>query len=109
VSARAELRNAVLAIEMLPAELRSRLSRRAKDDDGKCNCRCVACADGDCEKCVDHMVDCGDEQNCACMSSRSRSSAPPAELTDDEQIAADVAACDARLRRAGLTSLTLVK
>lgn len=108
VSARAEMRSAVLAIEALPAALRSRLSVH-KRDDGKCNCRCVACAkDNDCEACADHMIDCGDEQNCACMSSRSRSSAP-AELTEDEQIAADVAACDARLRRAGLTSLTLVK
>jgi uncharacterized protein len=67
----AELRS--ISSEGLPAEIKKRirgLVERAKDDE--CVCRCVACArDNDCEKCVDHMVDCGDEENCRCMDKRS--------------------------------------
>jgi len=75
VSARAEMRSQVLAIESLPAEVRSAIesakNERGKKADAECNCR-VACArDNKCEKCADHMVDCGDEKNCRCMDSRS--------------------------------------
>ena len=68
-----ELRSQVLAIDGLPAEVRSAIERgKKKGKDAECDCRCVACArDNDCEKCADYMVDCGDEKNCRCMSSRS--------------------------------------
>lgn len=71
VSARAEMRSQVLAIDGLPAEVRAAIER-GKKKDTECSCRCVACArDGKCENCADHMVDCGDEKNCRCMDSRS--------------------------------------
>lgn len=97
----AEMRNRVLSIDGLPADVRARLEGRKKgdgaDDATECDCRCVACArDNDCESCADHMVDCGDEENCRCMDSRS--AAPDLE-TDRSRLQADV---DARLRRAGL-------
>lgn len=69
-----EARSRVLAIDGLPVEVRSQIERagKKKKDDAECNCRCIACArDKDCEKCSDHMVDCGDEKNCRCMDSRS--------------------------------------
>jgi uncharacterized protein len=69
-----EARSRVLAIDGLPAEVRSQIEKagKKKKDDAKCDCRCVACArDKDCSTCADHMVDCGDETNCRCMDSRS--------------------------------------
>lgn len=74
VSARAaECRSAVMSIEGVPKQVRARLVAIDRADNEKCSCRCVACArDSDCEACADHMVDCGDEENCACMSQRSK-------------------------------------
>jgi hypothetical protein len=95
----AEMRNRLLSIDGVPAEVRSRIeaSRKKKDDPVECDCRCVACKrDKDCECCVDHMVDCGDEKNCRCMDSRS--AAP--EL--DRSRAQAEAEVDTRLRQAGL-------
>ena len=81
VSARAEMRSRLLAIDSLPAEIRSAIERGKKKDDPKCACRCVACArDSDCSKCADHMADCGDETNCRCQDSRS--AADPAAKRD---------------------------
>jgi uncharacterized protein len=101
-----ELRSAAWA-EELPAEIRAKIAARAKkedDDSSECGCPCVACArDNDCDNCVDHMVDCGDEENCSCMSKRS--SAPAKEerenVVDIERVrlSADV---DHRLRNLGL-------
>jgi len=96
----AELRTATWA-EGLPADIRAKLIARAKkkDDAPECNCRCVACArDNDCDGCIDHMVDCGDEANCRCMDKRS---APKGEVIDFDRVRmqADV---DARVRRLGL-------
>lgn len=102
----AEMRNRVLAIDGLPAEVRSRIeAARAKkkddddDDAAECNCRCVACArDNDCDNCGDHMVDCGDEANCACArSSRSDNKIP----VDALRLQAE-SEVDARMRRAGI-------
>ena len=87
---------AVLAIEELPEEVRKRIEKKAKKDAAACDCRCVACArDSNCDNCVDHMVDCGDEDECACMSQRN---AGP-----DSEIAGVVIDIDSRLRRAGLS------
>jgi HK97 family phage prohead protease len=100
-----ELRTAAWA-EGLPAEIRSKIAgriRKRKDDEAECNCRCVACArDSDCDGCVDHMVDCGDEENCRCMDKRSALPQRSAgELIDFDRarLQADV---DARARRLGL-------
>lgn len=81
-----EMRSRILAIDGLPAELRSRIEQRKKsedDDDGgaddktECNCRCDACSD--------------------CTNKRSAD--PLSVDTSRDQAQADV---DARLRRAGL-------
>lgn len=103
VSARSrEMRGRLLSMEGIPAELRSRLMKRDSDDgDGngkeKCDCRCVACArDGECEHCPDHMVDCGDSENCCGM--RSAPSAAAEEVDPDRELAV----VDSRLRAAGL-------
>jgi HK97 family phage prohead protease len=99
VSARAEMRSQVLAIDTLPAEVRSTIER-GKKADPECDCRCVACArDKDCTKCADHMVDCGDEKNCRCMDSRA---ANAGQETGEEDRTAALDDVDARLRRAGL-------
>jgi HK97 family phage prohead protease len=103
----AELRSAAWA-EGLPAELRGKLAARAKkqeDDGAECNCGCVACArDNSCDDCVDHMVDCGDEENCSCMSKRSSTPAnQPGELIDFDR-ARMQAEVDARARRLGLAT-----
>lgn len=107
VGARAEMRSQVLAIDGLPAEVREAMLRQATERGGKkkekdaveCDCRCVACKrDSDCDSCVDHMVDCGDEQNCRCMDKRSAVVPVPMEL-DRSRTEAEV---DARLRRVGL-------
>jgi hypothetical protein len=94
-----EMRSAVLAIDGLPVEARKRIEekqQRAKKDDAKCDCRCVACArDSNCDNCPDHMVDCGDEDQCACMSQRNAS--------PESEIAGVVIDIDARLRKAGLS------
>jgi uncharacterized protein len=96
-----ELRSATWAVG-LPDDVRKKIAARAKkqsDDAAECNCRCVACArDNDCEGCVDHMVDCGDEENCCCMDKRN---APKGEVIDFDRarMQADV---DARARRLGL-------
>lgn len=73
-AAQMEARSRVLAIDGLPAEVRSQIQKagKKKKDEPECDCRCVACArDKDCSKCADHMVDCGDESNCRCMDARS--------------------------------------
>ena len=69
-----EARGRVLAIDGLPAEVRSKIEEVGKKKDkAECKCRCVACArDKECFKCADHMVDCGDEKNCRCMDDRSK-------------------------------------
>jgi HK97 family phage prohead protease len=76
----AQMRSNILVIARdagadLPAAVRSRIESAGKKKDdaaAECECRCVACArDGKCEKCADHMVDCGDETNCRCMDNRS--------------------------------------
>lgn len=93
----AELRSAPWAQE-LPAEIRSKLMDRAKKEDKECDCRCVACArDNDCSGCSDHMVDCGDEENC----DHSRAKTPPAEDAglDRQKAEAEV---DERMRRHGI-------
>jgi hypothetical protein len=102
-----ELRSAAWA-EELPSEIRARIEARAKkekDDAAECNCRCVACArDNDCDGCVDHMVDCGDEDNCRCMDKRSadpKGDDPKVIDFDRARAQADV---DARTRRLGLTT-----
>jgi HK97 family phage prohead protease len=97
----AEMRNQLLRIEGLPAELRSAIVQaRAKSKADECSCRCVACArDNDCGSCSDHMVDCGDEENC----DHSRSKTPPTESPDiniDRQRAE--AEIDGRMRRHGI-------
>ncbi|HEY3972330.1 MAG TPA: HK97 family phage prohead protease [Candidatus Sulfotelmatobacter sp.] len=99
-----EMRSRVLSINGLPVEVRSRIEatrkKKDKEDKPECSCRCVACArDNDCEGCPDHMVDCGDEENCGCMGDRSSRSAGTAIDLDRTRLEADV---DARLRKVGL-------
>jgi HK97 family phage prohead protease len=103
-----EMRSQILAIEGLPAEVRSAIAK-AETDRGKkkdkdaalCDCRCVGCArDKDCSKCSDHMVDCGDETNC-----QHERAAVPAEssaaLLESSRLQA-VTDIDLRLRRSGV-------
>ena len=86
------------AAEAAPKAAKAKAPKGAKKDAAECDCRCVACArDSNCDNCVDHMVDCGDEDQCACMSQRNAS--PEAE------IAGVVIDIDARLRNAGLTGI----
>lgn len=102
VSARAEMRSRILSIDTLPAEVRAAIQRgKTKDKDAtECDCRCVACArDNNCENCADHMVDCGDETNCACKGSRSADPAKPGPELDRSKAEAEI---DARMRKAGL-------
>jgi HK97 family phage prohead protease len=98
VSARAEMRSQILSIDGLPAEVRTAIERGKKKkekDAAECNCRCVACARDDShDDCIDHMVDCGDQDNCSCMSKRSSS--------PDAEIAGLVIDIDERLRHAGM-------
>lgn len=98
-----EMRSRILSMEGLPAELRSRLMKRDADDgDGneKCSCRCVACArDGNCDYCPDHMVDCGDSENCCGMrNDPAKAAAADADLDPT----AELEQVDMRLRLAGL-------
>jgi len=98
VGARAEMRSRILSIDGLPAEVRSAIQRgKTKDKDAtECGCRCVACArDNKCENCADHMVDCGDENNCRCMDSRSAAKPDLDRMQAESEV-------DARMRRAGL-------
>jgi HK97 family phage prohead protease len=96
VAARSEMRYNVLLIDGLPTEVRARIEQKAKKDGAECDCRCVACKrDDNCDGCVDHMIDCGDADNCACMSQR--------KADPESEIAGLVIDIDSRLRRAGLT------
>lgn len=99
-----ELRSAAWA-EEIPEEIRKKIAARAakKDEPAECECRCVACArDNDCDNCVDHMVDCGDEENCSCMSKRSAAVPGDRSKVIDFERARLATEVDTRMRQLGI-------
>jgi uncharacterized protein len=67
----------------MPIELRNRILLRAADDDedGKCDCNCPECLDGDCSQCSN--PDCEDPNCERCLNSRgNRGDDPPTKKVD---------------------------